>query len=92
MPTVPRTIGVRELKARTSAVLREVQATSTEIIVTLRGRPIARIEPITGVGAAPVDGMGGLKGALAHLGTLEWEDFQEAKRLWDPKPLPEDSP
>jgi len=82
---------MRELKANASAVIREVQESGTEVIITVRGRPVARIEPLTDEpGAAPTDGMGGLKGALSDFPRLEWEDFVAAKRLWDPRPLEQD--
>lgn len=85
---MPRTIGIRELKARASEVIREVQTTGAGIPVTSRGRPVARIEPVTEEqDTVPVDGMGGLMGSLAGIYTAEWEDFQELKRLWDPRPL-----
>ena len=79
------TIGIRQLKAQTSAVLREIQATGTEFIVTVRGRPVARIEPIAAdQGPAPPDGMGGLRGALSDLPKLGWEDFAAAAEIWEP--------
>jgi prevent-host-death family protein len=45
-----RSVGVRELKARTSQVLRELQASGEEIEVTHHGRVVARLIP---VGRAP---------------------------------------
>lgn len=66
-------------------MIREVQATGAEIIITSRGRPVARIEPV--IDSVPVDSMGGLMGSLKGTYTAEWEDFQELKRLWDPGPL-----
>jgi antitoxin (DNA-binding transcriptional repressor) of toxin-antitoxin stability system len=59
-----RTIGRRELKAQTSAVVREIQSMGAEFIVTVRGRPVARIEPIVADQRSSPDGMGGLRGAL----------------------------
>ena len=41
-----RAVGVRELKQRTSQVLRELQASGQEIDVTHHGRVIARLVPI----------------------------------------------
>lgn len=41
------TIGVRELKNQTSRVLREVREDMVEYIVTLRGKPIAVLRPLT---------------------------------------------
>ena len=39
-----KSVGVRELKQRTSAILRDV-GRGSEVIVTVRGKPIARIVP-----------------------------------------------
>lgn len=44
MPTI---IGVRELKNKTSRVLREVREEMAEYIVTLRGEPVAILRPLT---------------------------------------------
>ena len=41
-----RSIGVRELKARASAVIREVQRNGAGIDVTHHGRIVARIVPV----------------------------------------------
>jgi prevent-host-death family protein len=41
-----RSIGVRELKTRTSQVLRELQASGEEIEVTHHGRVVARLVPV----------------------------------------------
>ena len=40
-------IGVRELKNRASEIVREVHEESAEFIVTLRGEPVAVIQPLT---------------------------------------------
>lgn len=85
-----RSIGIRELKSHTSAVLREVATSGEEIVVTVRGRPIARIEPVRTVPAPTMDGMGGLRGALSTLPAIEWEDFASAGRAWEPRPVPDD--
>jgi prevent-host-death family protein len=41
-----RSVGVRELKERTSQVLRELQASGEEIEVTHHGRVVARLVPV----------------------------------------------
>ena len=41
-----RSVGVRELKARTSQVLRELQTSGEEIEVTHHGRVVARLVPV----------------------------------------------
>lgn len=46
-----RTVGVRELKQRTSQVLRELQTSGQEIEVTHHGRVVARLVPVRRVPA-----------------------------------------
>lgn len=88
MPEINRTISIRELKTHTSAVLREVQATGAEFVITVRGRPVARIEPMAGESVAvSVDGMGSSRGALSEMSKLQWDDFNTAKKLWEPNSL-----
>lgn len=80
-----KTVGVRQLKAQASALLQELRGGDLEILVTVRGQTVARIEPVS---SDSVDGMGNMRGALA--GTLpdaDWEDFQAAKAIWEPRPL-----
>ncbi len=86
--TAARTVGVRELKARASEVLREVESTGAEFVVTVRGRPVARIEPI-GITASvgQVDGMGGTRGRMRDLAPLEWPAFVDLKHVWEAQDL-----
>ena len=85
-----RMIGVRELKAHASAVLRDVCETGSEFIISVRGRPVARIEPLAAESFPPdVDGMGNTRGAFADLPQLDWDDFVAVKRVWQPE-LPDD--
>ena len=44
---MPSTIGVRELKNKTSRILREVREEMAEYIVTFRGKPVAILRPLT---------------------------------------------
>ncbi|MEA3396883.1 MAG: type II toxin-antitoxin system prevent-host-death family antitoxin [Chloroflexota bacterium] len=39
-------VGVRELKNRTSKIVRAVREEQVEYVITYRGRPVARIIPI----------------------------------------------
>ncbi len=82
-----RTIGIRELKAHASAVIREVKETGVEFIITVHGRPVARVEPISIEDVSTsLDGMGSSRGALSELAKLGWNDFEAAKKLWEPRP------
>lgn len=47
MVMIPRTILAAEFKAHCLALMDEVQETAPEIVVTKRGRPVARILPAT---------------------------------------------
>lgn len=81
------TIGVRELKARASELLRQVEE-GEEFVVTRHGKPCARLVPAAtrqAVGAKSPSLLGRYRGGAE----LTWEDFQEAKRIWEPKPLEE---
>ena len=48
-----RSIGVRELKAQTSRILRRVREKGEEVQVTYRGRPVARLIPVSGPRPGP---------------------------------------
>ena len=57
-----KTIQVSEFKARCLAALKDVQRTRRPLLVTLRGKPLVRIQPADG----PPEGkrLGGLKGHM----------------------------
>jgi prevent-host-death family protein len=57
-----KTILVSEFKAKCIAVLKYVQQSGEPIVVTLRGRPMARVEPISEAGRGKQ--LGTLKGAM----------------------------
>ena len=40
-----RTVGIRELKAKASEIVREVEESRTPVVITVRGREVARIVP-----------------------------------------------
>jgi len=73
-----KTMLVSDFKAKCIAVLKEVERSREPVVVTLRGRPVARVEPFTA--EAPVKRLGVLKGSmrirrnLAQLDTTrDWE-------------------
>ncbi|MBI3924528.1 MAG: type II toxin-antitoxin system Phd/YefM family antitoxin [Armatimonadetes bacterium] len=57
-------IGISEFKSKCIALLKELQSTRTSLIVTHRGRPLARIEPILNEEEPR------RLGALRHLGRI----------------------
>ena len=73
-----KTILVSEFKAKCIAILKDVERSGEPVVVTLRGRPLARVEPVRG--ERPVKRLGLLKGTmrirrdLVHAGTTtDWE-------------------
>ena len=76
------TYSVREAKARLSEILRGLEA-GDEAIITRRGKPCGRIVPIADSDDAPPHpARGSLAGILPK---AEWEDFMEAKKIWEPR-------
>ncbi len=76
------TIGVRELKANASRVLKEVQESGEEIIITRRGKPCVKLTPIR-VGQKRERTLLSLRGAMLSLPELEFDDFMDIKSVWE---------
>ena len=76
----PRRIDVSAFKARCLRVLDEVQATGAEVVITERGRPVARLRP---VGRARGSLRGAWKGRARISGDIvhvDWSSAFEAAR------------
>ena len=65
-----KTVSVSEFRAKCIALLKNVQNTKEPIVVTLRGEPIARVEPIVkpkkGSAAGNAKGWMEIKGDIIH--------------------------
>ena len=78
------TYGIREFKAHLSEILRDLED-GDEVIITRHGKPCARLT------AAPTPddqkpSLRTLRGAFAGiLPHAEYEDFLEAKKIWEPR-------
>jgi prevent-host-death family protein len=57
-----KTILISEFKAKCISVLKEVQRSGEPVVVTLRGRPVARVVPLTD--GAHGKQLGTLKGSM----------------------------
>lgn len=44
---MPTTIGIRDLKNQTSRIVRSVREEMAEYVITLQGKPVALLRPIT---------------------------------------------
>ena len=64
---------ISKFKAECIAVLKEAQRTHEPVIVTRRGRPIARIEPV--YDNVPERKFGALKGQMRIKGDIVHSDF-----------------
>lgn len=83
------TYGIREFKARASEILRNVEE-GEEVVITRRGKPCGKLIAPP-VDAGPQLSLATLRGAFRDiLPEATWEDFQEIKKIWEPRPLPED--
>jgi prevent-host-death family protein len=59
---------ISEFKAKCIAVLREAQRTGKPVLITRRGRPIARIEPVAE--SLPTRTLGALRGRMGIRGDI----------------------
>jgi prevent-host-death family protein len=80
------TYTITQFKAKASEILDNLEA-GDEVIITRRGKPCGKLTAVTPP-VAEEPSIDRLKARFAKLPDLEYEDFQEAKRIWDPKPLP----
>lgn len=67
-----KTMLVSEFKAKCIAVLRGVQQSGEPVVVTLRGRPMARVEGVSA--EKPAKRLGALEGALRIRGNIVRSD------------------
>ena len=80
------TYSVREFKAKVSEILRGLDE-GEEVIITRRGKPCGRLVPMRP--AAQESALSRLRELGSRLPDLEWEDFVEAKKIWEPR-IPDD--
>lgn len=76
------TIGVRELKAKTSKLLQEVAGERKEFIITSHGRPCGKLVPVDLEPGKQKNPAVTLRGAYADLPELDYEYFKELKGVW----------
>ena len=78
-------ISVSELKARASQILKDVESSGEEVIITRHGKPYAKLAPVSKGSSPKKKSLRTLRGALTFLPDLEYEDFQEIKKIWEPE-------
>lgn len=79
------TYGVREFKAKVSGILDDL-TDGEEIVITKRGKPCGKLTPVEdAVGKLPLNALRD----LLPLPDATYEDFLEAKKIWEPR-IPDD--
>lgn len=62
-----------DFKAKCLAVLDEVAATKREVVITKRGRPVARVVPLEPTAEGPLDGLIVAQGDIVSSIEVEWD-------------------
>ena len=83
----PTAVTIRELKARVSEILRDLEKSpGKEIVITRHGKPCAKLVSLKGKSQGiPRSERKSLRNALPHLHELTDADFAEAKGIWEPQ-------
>lgn len=76
---------MKEFKARTSAILRDLAA-GESVIITRHGKPCAKLTSLI-QNPAERQSLGSIRGIWSDLPDVSYEEFQALKRIWGPKPL-----
>ncbi len=69
-----KTVLVSEFKAKCIQMLKDVQKSGKPLLVTLRGRPLARVEPVA---KSKKRVLGALKGRMSIKGDIIKSDFDK---------------
>ncbi len=77
------TYGISEFKARFSEIISSL-SNGEEVIITRRGKPCARLSAVHNA-ADGKPSLATLRGSMAFLPDASYEDFQEAKAMWEPR-------
>jgi prevent-host-death family protein len=71
-----KTVLISEFKAKCIQMLKEVQKNGKPLTVTLRGEPIARVEPVA-KGSTKKRRLGALRGRMIIKGDIMKSDFEK---------------
>ena len=83
------TVSIRELKAEATRILRHIEQTGEEVVITRRGTPCGRLIPIR-QGSKPKKSLRSIRDYLSKLPDAEYHDFLDIKGIWEPGELPHD--
>ena len=83
------TVSIRELKAEATIILRHIEETGEEVVITRRGTPCGKLTPITRSSKAKKS-LRSIRDSLSKLPDAEYRDFLDIKGIWEPGELPND--
>ena len=75
------TIGIRDFKARASAIIRTLESSGEEVVITRHGKPCGKLVAI-GNEQRRQKSLKALRGAFSNLPDAEYEDFLDIKGVW----------
>lgn len=73
MKRAQRQVPAGEFKAKCLRILDDVAASRREVVVTKRGKPIAKVVPITPAGDVPIEGLIVRQGDLLSPIDADWD-------------------
>ncbi len=83
------TVSIRELKAEATRILRHIEETGEEVVITRRGVPCGKLTPIS-QSPKPKKSLRSIRDSLSQLPKAEYQDFLDIKGIWEPGELPHD--
>jgi prevent-host-death family protein len=72
-----KTINISSFKARCIALLKQVEKSRDPILITLRGKPVARVEPVEDSSQPKERILGAMKGTAVIHGDIVNTDFAD---------------
>ena len=79
LPVVPASVPVTEFRARCTQLLDGVEHSGEALVITRRGRPVARLVPIRDATPAPVTLFGAMRGRV----TTQQDLVAPTGEAWD---------
>ena len=83
------TVSIRELKAEATRILRHIEQSGEEVVITRRGTPCGKLIPI-GKSSKPKKSLRSIRNSFSKLPNAEYQDFLDIKGIWEPGALPND--